>query len=45
MRGPAPEEDVLTGNAVVMGVSLLAWGLLFFYLIRLERRISELEKK
>ena len=33
------------GNAVVMGVSLLVWGLLFYYLVRLERRVSELEKK
>ena len=33
------------GNAVVLGVSLLVWALLFFYLIRLERRISELERK
>jgi CcmD family protein len=30
---------------VVMSVSLLVWGLLFFYLLRLERRVSELEKK
>ena len=30
---------------VVMGVSLLVWGLLFLYLVRLERRVSELEKK
>jgi len=35
----------MVGNAVVMGVSLLVWGLLFYYLVRLERRVSELEKK
>jgi len=30
---------------VVLGVALLGWGLLFFYLVRLERRIAELEKR
>lgn len=34
----------MTGNAVVMGVALLVWGLLFFYLVRLEGRIKKLEK-
>lgn len=29
----------------MLGVALLAWGLLFFYLLRLERRIRELEKR
>jgi hypothetical protein len=33
------------GNTVVLGVSLLVWGLVFFYLLRLERRIQELERK
>jgi hypothetical protein len=33
------------GNTVVLGVSLLVWGLVFFYLVRLERRIKELERK
>jgi hypothetical protein len=32
------------GNLVVMGVSLLTWAAMFFYLLRLERRIKELEK-
>ena len=32
-------------NWVVLGVALLAWGLVFFYLTQLERRIRELEKK
>jgi hypothetical protein len=32
------------GNLVVLGVALLTWGLLFTYLIRLERRVKELEK-
>ena len=35
----------MIGNAVVLGVSLLVWGLVFFYLIRLDRRIKELERK
>lgn len=34
----------MTGNGVVMGVALLVWGLLFFYLMRLEGRIRKLEK-
>ena len=33
------------GNAVVLGVALLVWGLVFFYLLRLDRRITELERK
>ena len=32
-------------NWVVLGVSLLVWGLVFFYLTQLERRIKELEKR
>jgi hypothetical protein len=35
----------VTGNAVVLGVSLLTWVLLFVYLVRLERRVKELEKR
>ena len=34
----------MSGNLVVLGVALLVWGLLFLYLIRLERRIRSLEK-
>ena len=34
----------MSGNVVVMGVALLVWGLLFLYLVRLERRIKELER-
>ncbi len=34
----------MNGNAVVMGVALLVWGLLFYYLLRLEARINKLEK-
>lgn len=35
----------MTDTLVVLGVALLVWGLLFFYIVRLERRIKELEKK
>jgi CcmD family protein len=35
----------LDGNLVVLGVALLVWGLLFLYLLRLERRVRELEKR
>ena len=32
-------------NWVVLGVSLLVWGLLFSWLIQVEKRVRELEKK
>jgi hypothetical protein len=32
-------------NFVVLGVSLLVWGLLFFWLLRVEKRVRELEKR
>jgi len=35
----------VNSNWVVLGVSLLVWGLLFVYLVRLERRIRELERR
>jgi CcmD family protein len=35
----------VNGNLVVMGVALLVWVLLFAYLVRLERRVKELEKR
>ncbi|TMQ74158.1 MAG: CcmD family protein [Candidatus Eisenbacteria bacterium] len=35
----------MTGNAVVLGVSMLVWVLLFVYLMRLDRRVKELEKR
>jgi len=28
-----------------MGVALLVWGLLFLYILRVERRVKELEKE
>ncbi len=30
---------------MVLGVALLVWGLIFVYLLRLERRVRELEKR
>jgi CcmD family protein len=36
---------ILDANWVVLGVALLAWGLLFSYLTRLDRRMKELEKR
>ena len=32
-------------NWVVLGVSLLVWGLLFFWILRLERRVREVERR
>jgi hypothetical protein len=34
----------VSGTVAVLLVALLAWGLLFVYLLRLERRIGEIEK-
>jgi CcmD family protein len=51
-RPPRPDgrkEDPLfplsTDDTAVLLVSLLVWGLLFFYVVRLERRIKDLEKR
>jgi hypothetical protein len=35
----------VNGNMVVLGVSLLVWVMLFAYLMRLDRRVKELEKR
>lgn len=35
----------MTGNLVVLAVALLMWGLLFVYLLRIERRVRDLERK
>ena len=35
----------MTGGMVVMGVALLGWGLVWVYMMRLERRVKELEKR
>jgi hypothetical protein len=32
-------------NFVVLGVSLLVWGLLFGWILRVEKRVRELEKR
>lgn len=32
-------------NFVVLGVSLLVWGLLFVWLLRVEKRVRELERR
>ncbi len=31
----------MNGNLVVLAVALLVWGLLFVYLMRIERRVRE----
>ena len=35
----------MNADFVVAGVALLVWGMVFFYLARLERRVRELEKR
>ena len=35
----------MSGNMVVLAVALLVWGLLFVYLVRLEKRIKDLENQ
>ena len=32
-------------NWVVLGVALLVWGMLFVWILRVEKRVSELEKR
>ena len=32
-------------NWVVLGVSLLVWGLLFGWILRVERRLHDMEKR
>ena len=32
-------------NWVVLGVALLTWGVVFFYLMRIEKRLKELERR
>ena len=38
------ETTLDSGNVVVLAVALVVWGLLFGYLVRLEKRIRDLEK-
>jgi hypothetical protein len=35
----------VSGNGVVLGVALLGWVMLWVYLMRVERRVKELEKR
>ena len=35
----------MNGNSVVLVVALLGWVMLWAYLVRLERRVKELEKR
>jgi CcmD family protein len=35
----------MSGSMTVLLVALLTWVLLFFYLVRLDRRIKDLEKR
>ena len=35
----------MSGNTVVLGVALLGWVMLWVYLMRVERRVKELEKR
>ena len=35
----------MTGNGVVLAVALLGWAMLWGYLMRLEGRVKELEKR
>lgn len=32
-------------NWVVLGVSLLVWGLLFVWILRVEKRLSDMERR
>jgi len=32
-------------NWVVLGVALLAWGLLFLWILRVERSLNDMEKR
>jgi hypothetical protein len=32
-------------NWVVLGVSLMLWGLLFFWILRVERRLRDVERR
>jgi CcmD family protein len=35
----------MDGNYVAMGVTLIVWVGLFWYLVRLSKRVSDLEKR
>ena len=40
-----PIGDRIGADWVVMFVALVVWGAVFFYLLRLERRVRELDKR
>jgi CcmD family protein len=40
-----PLGDRIMADLVVMIVALVVWGVVFFYLLRLERRVRELDKR
>ena len=35
----------MSGTVAVLSVALLSWGVVFFYLVRLDRRVRELERR
>jgi hypothetical protein len=40
-----PIGDRIAADYVVMVVALVVWGAVFFYLMRLERKVRELDKR
>ena len=40
-----PIGDRIMADAVVMVVALLVWGAVFLYLMRLDRRVRELDRR
>ena len=40
-----PIGDRIAADYVVMLVALVVWGAVFFYLMRLERKVRELDKR
>jgi CcmD family protein len=40
-----PIGDRIMADMVVMLVALIVWGAVFFYLMRLDRRVRELDKR
>ena len=40
-----PIGDRIMADMVVMLVALVVWGAVFFYLMRLDRRVRELDKR
>ena len=40
-----PVGERIAADWIVMTVALVVWGAVFFYLLRLDRRVKELEKR